>query len=571
MPAEAIPLRRGAFVLLCALLTAGLGWLLLRVLAPGGWTGWEVLLLLGWLGGVPWLAISGANGLIGFAILLLSRDPAALVVPQLRHPAPRPPGLRTAILICVRDEDMEAVLPPVERLVRELEAAGAGEAFAVWFLSDTTGAAGAAREAAAVAALAAARAGRPPALHYRRRTENTGFKAGNVMDFLDRHAAGLDLFLCLDADSEMSAVAVLRLVGCMEADPRLAILQPLIVGRPARAAFPRLFQFGMRAGMRAWATGQAWWQGDAGPYWGHNAVARIAPFRDHARLAPLPDGSAILSHDQVEAARLTAAGWKVRCLPEAAGSLEGNPPALPPFLARDRRWGAGNMQYRHLLLRPGLSGMGRWQLLQAMLLFLTAPLWWVVLLAAVGNAATRGGAATPPGALGLVLAAHWLCAYAPKLLGYAEVLLRPGRASRYGGRGRFAAGALLEIAFTQLLDPVSLLNKALLLPALVLGRDPWAPQQRGEAGVRWGDALRLLWPHTLIGLGCAAALATASGTALAWGLPFLLGPVLSVPFCVWTAGPALSAALREGGIAATPEEVAGRAGGRAGLSPPPAG
>ena len=97
--------------------------------------------------------------------------------------------------------------------------------------------------------------------------------------------------LCLDADSAMSARAVLRLVACMEADPRLGIVQHLIVGRPARAAFPRLFQFGMRAGMRLWATGQAWWQGDEGPYWGHNAIIRIAPFRRHARLGPLPDGS----------------------------------------------------------------------------------------------------------------------------------------------------------------------------------------------------------------------------------------------------------------------------------------
>ena len=148
------------------------------------------------------------------------------------------------------------------------------------------------------------------------------------MDFLDRHAEGHELMLCLDADSEMSAEAVLRLVACMEADSRLAIVQQLIAGRPATAAFPRLFQFGMRAGMRSWATGQAWWQGPEGPYWGHNAVVRIAPFREHCRLQPLPDGSPILSHDQVEAVRLHAAGWKVCCLPDEAGSLEGNPPAL---------------------------------------------------------------------------------------------------------------------------------------------------------------------------------------------------------------------------------------------------
>ena len=33
------------------------------------------------------------------------------------------------------------------------------------------------------------------------------------MDFLDHHAGGFELMLVLDADSEMSAAAVLRLVG----------------------------------------------------------------------------------------------------------------------------------------------------------------------------------------------------------------------------------------------------------------------------------------------------------------------------------------------------------------------
>ncbi|UPG73516.1 glycosyltransferase [Roseomonas gilardii subsp. gilardii] len=319
MPSEALRslprFRRACFGLLCTLTGALLAWLAWRAMAPGGWTGWEVLGFACFLGLIPWAALSAANGLLGGALLLGSRDPAAAVMPQLRA-APAygplaPPGLRTGILCCVRDEPVEDVLPPVARLLAGLEAAGVGGSFVFWLLSDTRDDALAAREEAAVAALARRFPGRA---HYRRRRENTGFKAGNVMEFLDRHAGGLDLFLCLDADSGMSAPAVLRLVGCMEADPRLAVVQPLIVGRPAEAAFPRLFQFGMRAGMRAWATGQAWWQGDDGPYWGHNAVLRISPFRAHARLAPLPDGRAILSHDQVEAVQLQAAGWKVRCL-----------------------------------------------------------------------------------------------------------------------------------------------------------------------------------------------------------------------------------------------------------------
>ena len=42
------------------------------------------------------------------------------------------------------------------------------------------------------------------------------------MNFVDHHAAGFELMLTLDADSEMSAAAVLRLVRAMQADPTLA-------------------------------------------------------------------------------------------------------------------------------------------------------------------------------------------------------------------------------------------------------------------------------------------------------------------------------------------------------------
>ena len=73
---------------------------------------------------------------------------------------------------------------------------------------------------------------------------------------------------------------MLRLVRIMQADPQLGILQSLVVGLPSTSAFARIFQFGMRLGMRSYTIGSAWWQGDCGPYWGHNADLRIAPFID---------------------------------------------------------------------------------------------------------------------------------------------------------------------------------------------------------------------------------------------------------------------------------------------------
>ena len=562
-PAERLLPRRALFALLVLSVAAALLWLAWRAMAPGGWTAWEVLAFACFAGTAPWTALCAANALAGFAVLVGSPDPPAAVLPALRSARTGAvPRLSTAIAVCIRDERMEEVLPPLGRLLDGLAARGAGERFALWLLSDTADPALAAREEAAVEAFRAVRPGPSPRVRYRRRPGNAGFKAGNVMDFLDQHAEGHELMLCLDADSEMSAEAVLRLVACMEADGRLGIVQQLIAGRPATAAFPRLFQFGMRAGMRAWATGQAWWQGPEGPYWGHNAIVRIAPFREHCRLPTLPDGRPILSHDQVEAVRLHAAGWEVRCLPDEAGSLEGNPPALPEFLARDLRWAAGNMQYWALLSLPGQTWMGRWQLAQAILLFGGAPLWVGLLLAAAANAATGGGASTPGGALLALVLCTWAALHAPKLLGYAEVLLKPALAARYGGRAAFARGAAAEVAFTALLDPVSTFNKAVFLLRLPFGAAAgrghgWAPQNRADHGVGWGDAVRLLWPHTLFGAAVFGALLAAAPGAALWTLPLAGGLLVAVPFCVLTASPRASALLRARGVAATPEELDG--------------
>ncbi len=153
----------------------------------------------------------------------------------------------------------------------------------------------------------------------------------------------------LDADSLMTGPALTRLVRLMDAHPRLGILQTLVTGLPSRSAFARLFQFGMRHGMRSYTTGSAWWQGDGGPYWGHNAILRLAPFRAHCRLPTLPGrppfGGRVLSHDQVEAVLMRRAGYEVRVLPDEHGSFEESPPSLPDFLKRDLRWCQGNMQY----------------------------------------------------------------------------------------------------------------------------------------------------------------------------------------------------------------------------------
>ncbi len=548
-------LRRVAVAAIALLTAAGLAALLAGALAPGGWTLAKTLIFGCFVGVLPWLGLGAGNALTGFCVLVLTRHPARFVLPAAAEPESGPVLLPTALAVTIRNERMDTVLPPLRRLLDGLDRAAPAALFALFILSDTQDAALAAAEEQAVAAFRAADRD-PTRIRYRRRADTAGFKAGNVMDFLDRHATGFAAAMMLDADSEMSAASVLRLIRLLQARPDIGIVQHLTAGLPADAAFPRLFQFGMRAGMRVWATGQAWWQGDSGPYWGHNAIIRIAAFRAHARLDPLADGATILSHDQVEAAQLCAAGFGVWMWADDEGSYEHNPPAMPEFLRRDARWLAGNMQYRHLLRRPGLRPMGRLQLIQAMLLFSGAPLYVAMLALTSVSVATGGGAAVPPARVAALAAAWPLTLYAPKLLGYVQVLVSPAQRARYGGAVRFALGAVCEIVFTLLLDAPAQVSKTLALSRLALGRRAdWPAQNRAARGVSWREAAAMFWPHTLFGLLVFLGLAAGSWGAFAWALPFAGGLLAAIPFCVLTADPRLGDLLRRYDIAAIPEEI----------------
>src|SRR2546428_11698209 len=100
---------------------------------------------------------------------------------------------------------------------------------------------------------------------------------GKVQTFYHRGVIRPEFAVTLDADSFMPGAAILRLVRLMQADPKIGILQGLVVGLPSTGAFARIFQFGMRLGMRSYTIGSAWWQADCGPHLGHKALLRLPP------------------------------------------------------------------------------------------------------------------------------------------------------------------------------------------------------------------------------------------------------------------------------------------------------
>jgi len=542
---------------------AGLAAALVHVLGAGGWTLVDILMLVCFLVAAPWSVLGFWNALIGLVVLHVARDPMAQVAPfAAAGDDPVPLRIRTAVLLTLRNEDPGRAFRRLAVVKDSIDATGQGAQFAYFVLSDTSDPGVAAAEEAAFAAWKAA-SDAPQRLFYRRRTDNAGYKAGNVRDFCTCWGADYELMLPLDADSLMSGDAVVRLVRMMQAHPRLGILQSLVVGMPSRSAFARLFQFGMRQAMRPYTVGSAWWAGDCGPFWGHNAVVRIAPFAEHCHLPVLPGGpplgGAILSHDQVEATLMRRAGFEVRVLPQEGGSWEENPPTVLEFARRDLRWCQGNMQYGRLVGMPGLLPMSRFQLAWAILMFLGIPAWTLMfVLVALKPLETADLAGGYPVAVAIAVYAAFLLMYlAPKLAGIADVLLTPGAAAAYGGTRRFLTGAACELVFSFLLGATTTLRITVFMLGLPFGRMvTWGGQARDAHALSWRTAAAGLWQPTLFGTIIIATLALQAPLALVLALPLLVGFPLAIPFAVLTADPRLGAAMVASGLCAIPEDIA---------------
>ena len=533
------------------------------ILGAGGWTVAEGVMLFCFAITLPWLSIGLWNALIGFAIYRFAKDPAAYVTPALALAKPDDPvTYMSAIAMTVRNEDPSYAVARLRVVQEDLDRAGLGSRFHLHVLSDTNKPEVAEAEEAAIAAWRA-EIGDPdgPAqrVHYRRRTSNEGFKAGNVWEFVQRCGDQYDLFLPFDADSLMSARAIARMVRVMQANPRIGILQGLVVGMPSDRFFSRAFQFGMRHGMRSYTAGSAWWQGDCGPFWGHNAAIRIRPFRDHCALPTIPGKTVlsgdILSHDQVEAVLMRRAGYEVRVIAEEDESWEENPHALPDFIKRDLRWCQGNMQYWALLGMPGIPVMSRIQLALAILMYLGAPGWMAFVLLGAAHAFVPGSGAFPV-TLGVTLFFTVVTmSLMPKLMGMLDVLLSRSQRRRYGGGVRVAAGSLVEIVTSALIAPVVSFAQARFIGGLLLGRKiGWGTQRREGEALGWAEAAKGLWPQTLFGALLAGVLAYKVPGALPWAAPLLAAFLLAVPLAVWTASPTLGRWSVRLGLCDIPED-----------------
>ena len=374
----------------------------------------------------------------------------------------------------------------------------------------------------------------------------------------------------LDADSLLDGRTIREMVRRLDQSPNVGILQ--VPTRPVNRSslFGRIQQFAASVYGPLAADGLAFWLGSASPYWGHNAIVRVAPFMVHCRLPRLPGreplGGEILSHDFVEAALMRRAGWEVRLAPDLGGSYEEVPANLLAHAARERRWCQGNLQHLRLVFAPGFTLASRLTFAVGALSYLCAPAWAIfTLLVTVGSPlsswAWKGRVSVDAGGPTLfLLAATLTLLLLPKVLAVIRLLTTRGALCGQGGPVAVIASVAGETLFAALVTPIVLAFQTQFVLA-VLSRTAvdWGSQRRGDHATATSDAVRAHAGHTLWGVTVGTVAYILEPPLFYWLVPSLAGLTLSIPLSVASSRASWGRLTRRWGLFLIPEE----------MSPPP--
>lgn len=467
------------------------------------WTGASLvaLVLIG-LGGI-WVSGGAATSVLG----LLQRRTAPVSPPKDWRPLEK-----TAVLVLLCEEDARPLARYLSGLHRKLNDQGWDQATNIFVLSDTSDPNRIEAEESVLAPLIAS-----GTVTYRRRANNIGRKPGNIADWFTTHSSDYGFMLVLDADSRMSASRIMSLIYRLESKPRLGLLQAGMTLLPGRSHFGRHQRVASRLLSQNFGRGLAAWSGEAGNYWGHNAIMRISAFRSAEQLpvlsGPAPFGGPPLSHDFIEAAWMRRAGWAIELDPETWGSAEDGPQTLAEFHKRDRRWCQGNLQHIRLITEPGLDVVSRLHLASGIASYLAAPV-WLALVLLVATGAVRVEGALPY----LVVTAIILL---PKLCALSHWMKR---ARTFARRRLVLRASLVELLLSTLIAPVMMLRQSGSVLSVLAGRDcGWKSPGRARLRI-WRGVPEVALGAALVGL----AFLTEPASSALWLLPVAL-PMLSAP------------------------------------------
>lgn len=546
--------RRLVFTALVIATTALLSAWLASVLAAGGFGIIAAIMVIAFALKAIWVVINFWNAVIGFVVLRRGLTTPEGVLPA-QDVAVKD---RIAIAMTVYNEDVIPIIARLKSMKASLDASGHGDHFDYFLLSDSSQPDIVAAEQRFVLAWQAELAS-GQRLVYRRRAQNSGAQHGNLYDFCHRFGGNYEVMIVLDADSLMTAAAILELVRIMQANPRIGMLQSVNSGILMPSLFARIFEFGHRHGMRCWVAGTVWWQGERGQYRGHNAAIRVAAYTSHCNLADLPGkepfGGVMFCHDQIESILMHRAGYEIREFPVDLGSYEGVPPALTDFATRYSRWFQGNLKNLRTLRLSGLTAMDRYHLIGVAHRFMGWPaVVLFVTLAAFLTLEWPASSAFPAGSAFALYASYFTIYFTPKILGLLDSALRAPRS--YGGVMRLISGGLLDLVLTLLFLPIAMLTSTFFVVGFIFGRTlRWDTQQREGYRLSWSAAAHSLWPHTAFGVALLAMLARAEPASILWFLPFIAGLVLAIPLAVVTASAELNSLAARWKLCALPEEM----------------
>jgi membrane glycosyltransferase len=563
-------LKARAFVFgTSALLTATGTYKMYEVISPANITWLQILFAFFFAVTFAWIAFSCASAILGFIWLVggKSRSPELAKMEDMG---------RTALLMPVYNEDPDRVFTTLCRMGRSLQRAGAAEHFDIFVLSDTRKDTIASAEREAFHWL---KRQLSPAMkvYYRRRADNHHRKAGNIADFVMQWGAAYDHMIVLDADSDMSADAMITLTRTMAADPQAGIVQSLPLLQNRWTPFARMTQFAGRVYGPLVAAGISAWHGRDGNYWGHNAIIRVKAFAEAAGLPELkgrkPFGGHVLSHDFIEAALIRRAGYAVYMLPQLEGSYEETPPSLIDIATRDRRWAQGNLQHIKIVSAKGLHWISRVHLVQGIMSYLASPTWLLLLLAGMALA-TVSRHTTPnyfPDGFSLfpawpvfdpelalrLLGITFFVLYLPKLLALVLALTDKSLRQGCGGTIGLLKSVAVETFISMLLSPIMMLIQSRFVFDVLLGRDSgWNAQNRDDQAIPLSDCARKHAMHVVAGIGFGILAFHISWPMFLWMLPIAAALILS-PIVSWASGvPEYGRMLYRWNVFRIPEETA---------------
>jgi membrane glycosyltransferase len=540
------------------------------VLAVGGLTILETIVMALFLTLFAWIAFSFANMLCGLLGLTFGRGPMLGIDPN--GPLPKL-TVRTALLVPTYNEEPHRVIARIHAIDESIAETGAQSHFDIFILSDTTDPDIWIAEEKTFLDLRA-RTGGHDRIFYRRRPDNHARKAGNIAEWVTRFGGAYENMLILDADSLMTGDTIVRLAAAMEHNPGVGLIQTLPVIVNATTPFARIQQFAGRLYGPLIARGIAFWHGPDGNYWGHNAMIRTSAFAAYGGLpalrGPRPIGGHILSHDFVEAALMRRGGAGIHMVTNIGGSFEECPPSLTEYAARDRRWCQGNLQHMGVLPARGLHWISRLHLLTGIGSYIAAPLWLIFLLVGIVISLQAQfirpeyfpkefslfpqWPAQDPIRAAFVFAGTMALLLMPKLFGWLASLFDRNTRRGFGAvRGFFSM--LLEVLVSGLMAPVMMLIQSRAVFSILMGHDGgWQPQRRDDGGVPARALLRLYGGYTLFGVLLAFAAYQVSAYLFAWMSPVIVGLLLTFPLVVWTSSASAGRWLRRLGLLVVPEE-----------------